>query len=440
MFIYSINKKEKKKMNRPITTILAAIIAASSLTAVEAVEANAETISLNYSVDEDHESTLCSYYAAGEQYAIKEQATVLNTGEVLVDFIAMDDIIKPEKPEEDIPYVFRTGFDNPVLYDTKQYSLAVENDTFGLFAEWSPFTQQKNSLAPSYANMWEGRYDDAEFDSRLECFLPFSIKAEKMPDVINAGDTLFTLRFTPCMNDFTMHDVYIVAERIKITPSAVKLNPNEIITTENPYAIAFAKCDSERGYMIYPNGDIIITMSNHRYEEDDDESIFVDKKLHLSVPEGYTANVSFADDVKNTSAKALDKGVYEINYTFDVIQDRGYLCSFTLHRNAPVKEDIYLAGDMDDTLIIEHGLINRFAPTGIWGDANTDEKVNMADVVLIMQSIANPDKYGLNHEEGITEQGLLNADVYENGGGVTNMDALTIQKYLLELIESLPEE
>ena len=247
-------------MNRPITTILAAIIAS---TAVGAVEANAETIPLYYSVDEEYKSTLCSYYAAGEQYAIKEQATVLNTGEGLVDFIAMDDIIKPEKPEEDIPYIFRTGFDNPVLYDTKQYSLAVENDTFGLFAEWSPFTQQKNGLTSSYNNTWEGRYDDAEFDSRLECFLPFSIKAEKMPDVINAGDTLFTLRFTPCMNDFTMHDVYIVAERIKITPSAVKLNPNEIITTEK--AMEPTELKKTNLYNKFENFFYLLTLQNCFY-------------------------------------------------------------------------------------------------------------------------------------------------------------------------------
>ena len=37
-----------------------------------------------------------------------------------------------------------------------------------------------------------------------------------------------------------------------------------------------------------------------------------------------------------------------------------------------------------------------------------------------------------------TEQGQLNADVYENGtSGITNEDALQIQKYKLELVSSL---
>ena len=66
----------------------------------------------------------------------------------------------------------------------------------------------------------------------------------------------------------------------------------------------------------------------------------------------------------------------------------------------------------------------------------------MADVVLIMQSLCNPDKYGLNGTDPshITLQGLANADVSANKDGVTNYDALVIQKFLLELIDSLPEK
>ena len=81
-------------------------------------------------------------------------------------------------------------------------------------------------------------------------------------------------------------------------------------------------------------------------------------------------------------------------------------------------------------------------PDIVWGDANCDNKVDMSDAVLIMQANSNPDKYGLNGSDPthITEQGMLNADVYENGtSGVTNQDALSIQKWRLELIPALPE-
>ena len=69
----------------------------------------------------------------------------------------------------------------------------------------------------------------------------------------------------------------------------------------------------------------------------------------------------------------------------------------------------------------------------IWGDANCDGDVDMSDTVIIMQSLANPNKYKL------TERGKFNADVCEAGGGITTNDAAGIQKYLLGLIKSLPE-
>ncbi len=57
----------------------------------------------------------------------------------------------------------------------------------------------------------------------------------------------------------------------------------------------------------------------------------------------------------------------------------------------------------------------------VWGDANLDTKVTVADAVAILQAIANKDKYALK------PQGAKNADVYANGDGITPKDALMIQ-------------
>ena len=57
----------------------------------------------------------------------------------------------------------------------------------------------------------------------------------------------------------------------------------------------------------------------------------------------------------------------------------------------------------------------------VWGDANEDGKVSISDAVAILQSIANSEKYGLS------EQGAKNADIYNNGDGVTGADAATVQ-------------
>lgn len=73
------------------------------------------------------------------------------------------------------------------------------------------------------------------------------------------------------------------------------------------------------------------------------------------------------------------------------------------------------------------------------GDANLDNNVDLSDAVLIMQALANPDKYGLegSDKSHMTVQGSKNGDV-EGNNGITANDALMIQKYLLGLVPSLP--
>lgn len=75
----------------------------------------------------------------------------------------------------------------------------------------------------------------------------------------------------------------------------------------------------------------------------------------------------------------------------------------------------------------------------VWGDANCDNTVDMSDVVLIMQALANPNKYGLEGTEKthITEIGWNWADVDLSSKGVTANDALRIQEYLLKKVETL---
>nr|MDE6834828.1 cellulase family glycosylhydrolase [Ruminococcus sp.] len=67
----------------------------------------------------------------------------------------------------------------------------------------------------------------------------------------------------------------------------------------------------------------------------------------------------------------------------------------------------------------------------LYGDANKDDEVTVADAVLVMQSIVNADDFPLS------EQGRKNADVIGNDG-ITSRDALAIQMYILKLVESLP--
>ena len=75
----------------------------------------------------------------------------------------------------------------------------------------------------------------------------------------------------------------------------------------------------------------------------------------------------------------------------------------------------------------------------VLGDSNGDGIVELADAILIMQALANPDKYGKGGSDphAFTDQGWYNADV--NGElGITTDDALTIQLYLLGMGKLTP--
>ncbi len=73
------------------------------------------------------------------------------------------------------------------------------------------------------------------------------------------------------------------------------------------------------------------------------------------------------------------------------------------------------------------------APEIVYGDANCDDKVTLADATAILQSLANTDKYALS------AQGAINADI--NGeAGVSADDALVIKRVFANIIkvEELP--
>lgn len=70
----------------------------------------------------------------------------------------------------------------------------------------------------------------------------------------------------------------------------------------------------------------------------------------------------------------------------------------------------------------------------VYGDANCDGEVSMADAAAIYQALGNPDKYSLS------AQGAANADCCDPGNGVTAADAIAIQKLTASILTKLPEK
>ena len=111
-----------------------------------------------------------------------------------------------------------------------------------------------------------------------------------------------------------------------------------------------------------------------------------------------------------------DKAIELLSAALNYIQLNKYFDSFFYD---------YIGSDEDNTI----GTLP--SDNQIVGDVNCDGSVDMADAVIIMQALANPNKYGENGtaENHLTAQGKKNGDF--DGDGLTVGDAQTIQKKLL---------
>lgn len=101
-------------------------------------------------------------------------------------------------------------------------------------------------------------------------------------------------------------------------------------------------------------------------------------------------------------------------------KDSGYLgyVSFKTTSTYPEFKVTSLINDRGNNLIVNESI--EIIPVLI-GDANQDGSVTIADSTAILQSLGNPDRYGLS------KKGKLAADVNFDGV-VTNADALLIQQ------------
>ena len=101
------------------------------------------------------------------------------------------------------------------------------------------------------------------------------------------------------------------------------------------------------------------------------------------------------------------------------------------HSDENGSEDI----DISDFMDLAKYELKKVATSSenIKGDANCDGQVDLSDAVMIMQALANPNKYGIDGtaERHLTEQGQINGDI--DGDGITVGDAQAIQMKLLGL-------
>lgn len=155
------------------------------------------------------------------------------------------------------------------------------------------------------------------------------------------------------------------------------------------------------------------------------------KSYSLNLGKGVTASVEFDGTLTNkediVNAVVAD-GKVELQKWWDSSEKMEQEIEDTISVEYKKIEVIYEyenTGEQDKTEPTEP---SETPSDIVYGDANCDGKVTIADATAILQSIGNPDKYAL------TAQGAFNADV--NGEtGISPDDAIIIKKVDARLIE-----
>jgi hypothetical protein len=200
----------------------------------------------------------------------------------------------------------------------------------------------------------------------------------------------------------------------------------------------------------------------------DQEKSFTDGKneAHISEPVKYDDNGTYYIEISWQNCDFYGSRVYQFGLlnkmhpeTYDTVWDStndysyAELVSFEDENDAAAitelitlyADDELIWGVEPDGTKPEDGTTKPVAPTQpteendttedddiLWGDANCDGKVTIADASAILQSLSNSDKYILS------KNGKKNADCCNNGDGITVADAYAIQQLDAKLIKSLP--
>ena len=137
------------------------------------------------------------------------------------------------------------------------------------------------------------------------------------------------------------------------------------------------------------------------------------------------SNVTIQDGSGKEYTKADFKKLSEGEYTVKIHGGVGSYYTYTYCYGVDFSYKVTIKGSSSEATV--------------WGDANCDGDVDMSDAVLIMQSLANPNKYGVSgtSDKHITSKGQEQADVDKGTQGITSNDALQIQLFLLGKLKTL---
>ncbi|MDE5947123.1 MAG: cellulose 1,4-beta-cellobiosidase [Oscillospiraceae bacterium] len=184
-----------------------------------------------------------------------------------------------------------------------------------------------------------------------------------------------------------------------------------------------------------------------------DQDVWVQNDYNGKMPYGddikngatfFSLRTMYEDDEKYADLKAAYDQYVAGGKTADALQEASDSLELTYHRFWHAGDILLATGVMSQLYpdVTPNTTPEETDPTGstgdttgdkiLWGDANDDGTVDVADVVATAAYVGNPDANKL------PERGLRNADVHANGNGITADDALAIQQYLAKIVTELP--
>ena len=301
-------------------------------------------------------------------------------------------------------------------YDSAKMISLAENDCFS-----TPEKMQEEGAAWLYFCTWyDGGSDTTDFLSNPT----FNTKEDTI--AMYQSDYCITLDELPA-NLYQRDDVTPPDPSKTTTTTTTTTDPN-VTTTTTAY-----KFEIQKKSVTIP----------------DKPALAIGKEMQISITGAPNASLggavgfgTTADDWKNIEWKGTaDKdGKLTVHVDLNEMPDNFKTCEVQVWWSNTWDAASEKATDQPYTIdSCEFHYLMGGALEPLWGDANCDGTVDLADAILIMQALANPDKYGENGNDKhhLTETGKLQADVDTNTKGLTGDDAVLIQEYLLKKVTTL---
>ena len=287
----------------------------------------------------------------------------------------------------------------------------------------------------------------SEYDNKAYAMKPSIIGNVLLKKLMNDE-----IVFAFCYGKAETGDVYAEPEyRIVKLPDKVEYNLGEMIDLKG-LEIEVTKANEDPVVYSYP--DVAFDYQSNIPKA---PRVILHSDFRSDKAETYKVEVVGADNVcfdvevvdEEIIAGTIKATVLDINENSLLLQSVSNCYERYLLYNGQIKGDIKPTVGMSLEIAYEGGMFN-LVPIMLFGnvkkvsavsekteflrgDTNCDGGVDMADAVLIMQALANPNKYGEFNTEFnyLTALGRLNGDM--NGDGLTVGDAQAIQRKLLGL-------